>query len=139
MEPVEVLAIGVDLELMSTQDGGRQRPLPGGSEVSSRFTYRPNWGLPGWPDVEQTAGPVLGFSRTDIRPGDRARAILATLFLDHVPAWWDVSAGDELRLYEGSRVCGLGRVRWVEPATWPMPEAEQSRLAEWLLDAGATR
>lgn len=128
MEPVSILAIGIDLALVPTEDGGRQAPLLGGSAKESRFTYRPNWGLPGWADGDQTAGPVLGFSRTNIRPGEQVRAILVPLFLDHAPEWRDVEPNDVLRMYEGARICGQGHVRWVEPTTWHMPEDEQDRL-----------
>lgn len=135
MDPAAVLANGVDLALVSTHDGGRRAPLPGGFASGSRFTYRPNWGLPGWPGGEQTAGPVLGFSRSDIAPGEHTRAILVAVFVERVPAWHEVTPDDVLRMYEGPRVCGLGRVRWVEPATWQMPEEEQARLIEWLVEA----
>jgi hypothetical protein len=132
MEPVNVLALGIDLDLVPTQDGGRATLLPGGHARDSRFTYRPNWGLPGWPAAKQTAGPVLGFSRTDLRPGHSARAIVVALFLQHTAQWRDVGPDDVLRMYEGSRLCGHGRVAWVEPATWPLPDDEQDRLAAWL-------
>jgi hypothetical protein len=133
MDPVSVLAIGIDLDLVPTKDGGRVTPLLGGYAKDSRFTYRPNWGLPDWPEGKQTAGPVLGFSQTNIRPGEHVRAILVALFLDHTPGWRDVGPSDVLRMYEGSRICGHGRVGWAESATWPMPEDEQERLVAWLV------
>jgi hypothetical protein len=139
VESVSVLAIGVDLDLVSTEDGGRTTPLRGGYAEGSRLTYRPNWGLPHWPHGEQTAGPVLGFSRTNIHPGDCARAILVPLFLDHAPDWRDVGQGDDLRMYEGPRLCGQGRVRWIEPATWEMPDDEQQRLVQWLAQPSSGR
>jgi len=117
---------------LPTGDGGRETPLLGGYAKENRFTYRPNWGLPGWTDGDQTAGPVLGFSRTNIRPGEQVRAVLVPLFLDHAPGWLDVEPGDMLRMYEGARVCGHGPVRWVEITTWRMPEEEQDRLVGWL-------
>jgi hypothetical protein len=132
VDPVPVLALGVDLSLVGTADGGRVTPLRGGYDPECRFTYRPNWGLPGWPDGEQTAGPVLGFSRTNVHPGEKVRAIVVPLFVEHYPEWRDVAPGDVLRMYEGSRVCGLGHVRWVEAATWYMPDDEQERLVAWL-------
>jgi hypothetical protein len=60
---------------------------------------------------------------------------LVPLFLDHAPGWREVGENDVLRMYEGARICGHGYVRWVEPATWHMPEQEQDRLAEWLASA----
>jgi len=132
MEPITTLAIGIDLGFVPTAEGGRQTPLLGGYAKEYRFNYRPNWGLPGWPEGDQTAGPVLGFSRTNIRPGERTRAILVPLFPERVPAWLDVQPNDELRMYEGSRICGRGLVQWVEPAIWPMPGDEQDRLVSLL-------
>lgn len=132
MEPVRTVAIGIDLDLVPSNEGGRQTPLLGGYAAKDRFTYRPNWGLPGWGDGEQTAGPVLGFSRTNVLPGDQVRAILVPLFIDHAPEWLDVRPGAVLRMYEGASVCGFGHVRWIKPATWHMPEDEQESLAGWL-------
>lgn len=106
MEPASTVVIGVDLDLVPSSEAGRQTPLLGGYAVKARFTYRPNWGLPGWADGDQTAGPVLGFSDMNVRPGERVRAIVVPLFIDHVPEWLDVQLGALLRMYEGSRVCG---------------------------------
>lgn len=132
VEPIDTLALGIDLKLVPTAEGGRATPLLGGHEVGHRFTYRPNWGLPGWPDGEQTAAPVLGFSRSNIAPGESARAIIVPLFVELV-RWSDVHDGDELRMYEGSRICGTARVCWVKRATCPMPADEQEMLLPWLL------
>jgi hypothetical protein len=132
MEPVSTLAIGIDLHVVSTADGGRQTPLLGGHAPENRFKYRPNWGLPGWADGEQTAAPVLGFLRVNIQPGENARAVLVPLFPEHVPRWREVQPGDALRMYEGSRICGRAVVRWIEPATWHMPDDQQEHFAQWL-------
>lgn len=132
MEPVSTVAIGIDLDLVPLDAGGRGTALLGGCAREDRFTYRPNWGLPGWADGDQTAGPVLGFSRTNIRPGDHVRAILVPLFVGQVPGWLDVEPGDVLRMYEGARVCGHGHVRWIKAATWHMPEDQQEHLVGWL-------
>lgn len=134
MDPFETLAIGLELKLVPTAEGGRQTPLLGGSEASSRFTYRPNWGLPGWANGEQTAAPVLGFSRSDIRPGDAVRAVAVPLFPAEMPAWRAVAVGDTLRMYEGSRICGRGLITWLAPTTWPMPVEEQERFAQGLAE-----
>ncbi|GAA2080811.1 hypothetical protein GCM10009725_13270 [Aeromicrobium tamlense] len=131
MEPIGTIAIGIDLDFVPTAAGGRRTPLPGGRAPSTRFTYRPNWGLPGWADGVQTAGPILGFSRTGIRPGESARAIFVPLFVAEYPEWRGIKEADVLRLYEGSRVCAHGRVAWVVPATWPTPETEQAELLRW--------
>lgn len=130
MDPITTWALGIDLLLL--REGGRQNPLLGGSTPERRFTYRPNWGLPGWPPGEQTAAPVLGFSRENIQLGESARAVIVPLFLDSVPAWAEVRSGDELRMYEGPRVCGVGTVLWIEQGIWPVPADDQERLAAWL-------
>ncbi|MGO4249452.1 hypothetical protein AB4Y87_19740 [Paenarthrobacter sp. RAF54_2] len=130
MDPTTTWALGIDLLLL--REGGRQSPLLGGHAVENRFKYRPNWGLPGWPVGEQTAAPVLGFSKENIQLGESARAVIVPLFLDSVPAWAEVRPGDELRMYEGPRICGMGTVLWIERATWPTPADDQERLATWL-------
>ena len=98
----------------------------------NRFKYRPNWGLPGWADGDQTAGPVLGFSHVNIQPGEDVRAVVVPLFPERVTAWREVEPRDTLRMYEGSRICGRGIVCWVEPATWHMADDEQEHFAQWL-------
>ncbi len=132
MDPIRALALGIELHFVPTAEGGRKTALPGGCEPVDRFTYRPNWGLPGWVDGDQTGAPVLGFSRSDIQPGDDVRAVIVPMFPEDVPAWHDVAAGDVLRMYEGSRICGLGVVVWVEEVTWRMPKDEEDRLGQWL-------
>lgn len=132
MEVFASVAIGIDLSFVTTADGGRQNPLVRGFSVATRFTYRPNWGLLGWADGEQTAARVLGFSREDIHPGETVRAVIVALFFGSVPAWKGVGPGDELRMYEGLRICGRGTVIWVKPSNWPMPEVDQVRFTRWL-------
>ncbi|GAB3828206.1 hypothetical protein [Kribbella italica] len=136
MEAVGTLAIGVELQLVPVGEGGRESALKGGCAPTDRFTYRPNWGIPTWGAGEQTAGPVLGFSTTDIQPGETARAVLVPTIPDHLPAWRGVSPGEILRMYEGPRVCGFGTVVWVEPASWPMPPYEQEQFTAWLKGEG---
>lgn len=132
MEPLRTLVLGINLHLVSTADGGRRTALAGGCELGDRFTYRPNWGLPGWADGEQTGAPVLGFSRSGIQPGDDARAVIVPMYPAEVPAWHDVEVGEALRMYEGSRICGRAVVVWTEPATWRMPKDDEARLVRWL-------
>ncbi len=132
MDPIPTVALGIKLDLVSTADGGRTNPLSGGWEPGKGFWYRPNWGLPGWPYGDQTAAPVLGFSKTNVQPGEHCRAVIVALFPVEVPAWRDVAVGDELRMYEGSRICGRGAVAWTEPVTWRLVDEDENRLAAWL-------
>lgn len=96
MNPTNTLALGINLHLFKS--GGRQSALPGGHTPGNRFTYRPNWGLPGWANGEQTAAPVLGFSSQNISPGQSSRAVIVSLFPDKAPAWFTIRIGEELRL-----------------------------------------
>lgn len=136
MEPVETVALGVDLFLVATDDGGRRTALLGGHGAEHRLTYRPNWGLPDWADGAQTGAPVLAFDRVDVRPGETVRAVIVAMFPSHVPEWAQVVPGDGLRMYEGSRVCGRATVRWIELTTWPVSEVDQQRLVDRLLRDG---
>ncbi|MEW1823813.1 hypothetical protein AB0323_23915 [Arthrobacter sp. NPDC080031] len=133
MSSTSTLAIGIDLHFVSTADGGRSRVLLGGNAPDHRFEYRPNWGLPGWADGEQSGGPVLGFSHTNISPGEDVRAILVPVFIENTSEWRDVRVGDKLRMYEGARICGRAIIRWIEPTTWPMGNEDQGRFTEWLI------
>jgi len=132
MELFPTVAIGINLRVVPTAEGGRDTPLFGGSAVKTRFSYRPNWGLPGWADGKQAGAPVLGFSRQNIQPGDTVLAVIAPFFFEGVPPWRDVAPGDELRMYEGSRICGHATVMWVRPSTWPMAEEDQERFTRWV-------
>lgn len=127
----DTLAFGLDLRLTTTEEGGRRTPLLGGSE-EPHFQYRPNWGLPGWPDGQQTGAPVFGFADSDIHPGQVTWAVIVAMFPDQVPDWATVVVGSELRMYEGLRICGLAQVRWIRPATWRMKNKEAEHYLEWL-------
>lgn len=133
MSSTTTIALGIDLHFVSTAEGGRSTVLLGGNSPDHRFEYRPNWGLPGWVDGQQSAGPILGFSRTNIRPGDDVRAVLVPLFIETTWEWQDVQVGDNLRMYEGARICGRGIIRWIESSTWPMGNEDQGRFTEWLI------
>lgn len=119
---------GIRLTLTSTGEGGRRTPLPGGSEPSARFSYRPNWGLPGWRDGQQSGAPVLGFATSDIAPGDTTAAVIIAPFVDATPEWRSIVPGDVLRMYEGSRVCGTATVLWTDQTDSMGDATEQERL-----------
>lgn len=125
-------AFGVLLRLTSSDAGGRQTSLPGGDGPEVRFRYRPNWGLPGMTPPDQTGAPVLAFSRSDVAPGDEVRVVIVPPFPEMVPLWAEVQPGTELPMYEGVRVCGVGRVLWRTTTEWPLPEADEERFRGWL-------
>ena len=126
------LAIGVTLELLTTEEGGRTRPIgdsdypPGG--------YRPNWGLPGMTPPQQTGGPVLCFEHIPVAPGDTLRAVIVPMFPDDVPAWRELVAGDALLMYDGTRIHGRAAVAWsVDTVNCPPPRGTpvmQTRLSD---------
>lgn len=58
METIDTLAIGIDLALVPTAEGGRETPLLGDHEAGQRFTYRANWSPPGWSDASATSCPA---------------------------------------------------------------------------------
>jgi hypothetical protein len=132
MQRRPTFAFGIDLHLTSTEAGGRGTPLLGGAGRESRFQYRPNWGLPGMTPPEQTGAPVLGFSRENIAPGERVKAVIVAMLAEEVPLWLGVAEGTELPMYEGIRVCGHGRVVWRAETEWPLSDADESRFLEWL-------
>jgi hypothetical protein len=101
-----------------------------------RPNYRPNWGLPGMTPPEQTGAPVPGFARNNIAPGERVRAVIVAMYSEEVPLWTGVVEGIDLPMYEGSRVCGHGRVLWRAETKWPLPEGDEARFRSWLSEAG---
>ncbi len=66
------LAIGLDLTLLPTTEGGRSAAI----RFETPLGYRPNWGLPGMTGTDQTGAPVLCSSASPLAPGDSARAVI---------------------------------------------------------------
>ncbi|MFK0072210.1 hypothetical protein [Arthrobacter woluwensis] len=132
METTSTLALGIELHLSTTGDGGRATSVTKGLSEAHRFKYRPNWGLPGWAVGEQAGAPVLAFSRSEVVPGHTVHAVIVPLAADKVPDWFKLAPGDLLRLYEGPRICGHATVTWVEASTWPMPSEAQDRFVQRL-------
>lgn len=120
--------LGIRLTFTTTSEGGRSTPLLGGSDPSSRFMYRPNWGLPGWASRQQSGAAVLGFATTDLNPGDTTLAVIVPLWAESVPEWWSIAPGDVLRMYEGPHVCGHAAVLWIDRTEAFRDADEQERL-----------
>ncbi|MCO8125850.1 hypothetical protein NHL50_01345 [Acidimicrobiia bacterium EGI L10123] len=97
-ETIDGFALGIELEVVKTEDGGRVNPI--GGDDYPPMAYRPNWGLPGMTPPEQTGGPVLCFGHYPVSPGDRVRAVVVSMFPDRVPSWSDVRVGDVLPMYD---------------------------------------
>ncbi|NTW38509.1 MAG: hypothetical protein HGA44_01265 [Cellulomonadaceae bacterium] len=134
MHEESTYAFGVLLQLTTTAQGGRQTPLLGGAGPEARFAYRPNWGLPQMAPPEQTGAPVLAFSAQHIHPGDQVRVVIVPPYPQMLPEWSRVVIGDVLPMYEGSRVCGHGRVLWRRDTYLPVPEPDERRFRAWVLD-----
>jgi hypothetical protein len=124
------IAFGLLLKFAATKKDGRSSPLPGGHDISVRFTHRPNWGLPNMAPPDQIGAPVLGFSRSNIQPGDEVRAVIVPLYPEMVGEWDAVTVGDEL--YEGTRVYARARVLWRRGTSWPLPKQDEDRFRTWL-------
>jgi len=127
-------AFGMLVRLTPTSQGGRATPLLGGAGPEVRFTYRPNWGLPQMTPPDQTGAPVLAFSAQHILPGDQVRVVIVPPYPQMVAEWGQVAIGDALPMYEGSRVCGHGRVLWRRDTHLPVPEPDEQRFRTWVLD-----
>jgi hypothetical protein len=120
------LALGLDLRLLATEEGGRSKPITTGN-----LQYRPNWGLPGMAGTDQVGAPVLRFGREPLAPGETTRAVVIPRAPQSMHLWLEVKVGDELRMFEGPRVCGTGLVKWIADTERPMPEDDNDRFTAW--------
>jgi hypothetical protein len=121
------LAIGLDLTLVPTAEGGRSAPV----SFATPLGYRPNWGLPGMTGTDQTGAPVLCSSVSPLAPGDSARAVVIPLTDAHMVEWRLLDQGDKLRMFEGPRVCGHATVRWADNTSLPVPGTDEARFRAW--------
>jgi hypothetical protein len=126
--PAVSLALGLDLQVVATSQGGRAGPIDG----AEAFSYRPNWQLPGMTGTEQVGAPVACFSQAGVSPGDRVRAVITPLYLETLPLWRALVPGDELRMFEGHRICGIASLLWTSETKWPLPDAQLHALRERL-------
>ena len=129
------LAFGLELRLTTTAEGGRKTPL--GLVDYEALQYRPNWGLPGMEHPAQVGAPVLCFGSTPLHPGDRTRAVIIPLVDLSLPLWEEVKVGDELRMYEGPKVCGYGLVAWVAKTLRPVPLSDHKKFDTWCRGSAA--
>lgn len=124
-----MLAVGVELTVLTTAEGGRHNPI--GGDGYPPCGYRHNWGLPGMTPPAQTGAPVQCFGHDPVELGDTVGAVLIPMFPDDVPGWHDLRGGEVLPMYEGSRVCGRATVIWIEEVALPLPATDAARFAEW--------
>lgn len=129
-EPVPWLALGIELRLTTTEEGGRSKPL-GVDDNYRSLQYRPNWGLPGMTGTEQVGAPVLCFGNFPLALGDRTRAVIIPLVDLSLELWRAVQVGDDLRMFEGPRICGEACVIWTTSTTRPVDQADETRFCAW--------
>jgi hypothetical protein len=125
------LAFGLTLRLFTTEEGGRSRPIGHPDSEYVKFQYMPNWALPGMKGKEQIGAGVLWLGTYPVEPGETVRAVVVPLTSKSIPRWRVVAPGDELRLFEGKKVCGLATVEWVRSTGRPVPESDQDRFVAW--------
>ena len=114
-------AFGLRLRLTTTQQGGRVTPLHLVPEGTDTYLYRSNWGLPRMTPPDQTGAPFVACSHELVRPGDEVLVVIAPVYAEVLAAWEVVAVDDLLLMYEGSRVCGHGRVLWRRMTRLPVP------------------
>lgn len=130
------MALGVELRLLTTAEGGRSKAI-GVADDYEDFDYRPNWGLPWMSHAEQTGAPVLCFESFPVQLAVTVRAVLVPLYPQMLPEWKRVAVGDELRMYEGARVCGIATVEWIAPTDNRVSEDDRARFCAWARRDGA--
>lgn len=120
--------LGVSLRLTTTSEGGRTRGL--GPFADAVLDYRPNWGFRGLDHPHEQAGaPILVWERDRVELGETVRAVIIPMSPE---TWADLEAGDELVMYEGSRVCGRATVVWRDTtAAWPVNAEDLPRFRKW--------
>lgn len=122
------LAFGITLHLLPAEESGRRRPV--GTHPYVRFSYRPMWQLPGM-TAEWTDAFVLHLANTPLALGETARAVIVPAAPRSLPMWQAVKVGDELRMFEGARLCGVATVAWRAPTGRPPPAGDEQRFIAW--------
>ena len=125
------LVFGVSLRLLTSDEGGRSKPLGVPDTKYVRYHYRPNWGLPEMTGTDQAGAPVRWLQRFPVNLGETVRAVILPLVPGSLHLWRQVEPGDSLRMFEGPRVCGQAVVEWVRPTVRPVPDEEADRFVAW--------
>ncbi len=125
------LALGLTLRLLTTEEGGRTKPLGPSDGEYVKFQYRPNWGLPGMVGIDQVGAFVLWFGGFPVALGNTTRAVIVPFAPGSLPLWREVRPGDELRMFEGARVCGRAVVEWARRTQRPVPVDDQGQYIAW--------
>ncbi len=88
--------------------------------------------------TEQVGALVLGLAHFPVLLGETVRAVIVPFAPGSLSMWEQVSVGDELKMFEGPRICGLAVVEWIERTSRPVPEDDQSRFVKWAEGMGPT-
>jgi hypothetical protein len=132
MEKHPTIALGIDLQVTRTEEGGRKELLDG-SFTTKDIQYRPNWGFAGLDHPqEQTGAPVFAWSQDRIAPGDHVRAVIVPMYPQH---WEGVDLGAQLTMYEGHRICGLATVVRRFVTRFPIPDVDIQGFQTWTKEA----
>ena len=130
------LALGVELRFLTTEAGGRSKPLGVPDSEYIKYQYRPNWGLPGMTGTDQVGGFVLWLGKFPVTLGETVRAVIVPCAPGSLPMWRSVVPGEHLKMIEGSRVCGDARVEWVSRTGRPVPSDDEARFVAWAEGTG---
>ena len=120
----KVIAIGIDLYLRTTSEGGRAGWLAGGASG-----YRPDWRLQEMAEREVAGIAALHLPRGQVELGDSVRAVILSISPRSFLRWLGVREGDELSMMEGARVCGDATVLWIARGSGAWPDA---RYLAWI-------
>lgn len=85
----------------------------------------------------QTGAPVLCFEFFPVPLGASLRAVIVPAFPQTLGEWRRVEVGNELRMYEGPRICGTATVEWIEPMDDTVSEIDQERFCTWATNGGS--
>ena len=81
-------------------------------------------------ETDQAGAPVLCFGNFPVALGATTRAVIVPLAPASMPLWREVRRDDKLRMYEGSRVCGIANVQWSAATRRLVPDEDQARFTE---------
>jgi hypothetical protein len=118
------LVFGISLALVRTEDGGRHKPIVG--------TYSPDWSIPGMSEGWLVGGPVLCLGKPLLVPGETTRAVITPSSPDGLRLWETVTVGDDLQMFEGARLCGIGAVEWMRSIGRTISASEMERFVAWV-------
>lgn len=108
MVPVSTLALEIELYLVPAAQGGWRTSLLGVASLESASPTGRTGVLLSSPRATRPGGSGSRLLRGRHPAKRHVLAVIVPLFPVEVPMRREVIAGDELRMYEGSRICGRG-------------------------------